>query len=166
MINLNKHGFTLIELLISITVIVLFMGISLSVYQQTVFEKRLTEDASLMVSKIEQVKRRTLSRDISPNFNCLNFESYAVVFNPVAGTFQDQFFCDGNPPVIIGTYLLNGSEYENITVTETINFIPPIAELAGPIQLITLRSRQITKCVDIEINQLGPVNLSDHYDCT
>ncbi|PIQ73741.1 hypothetical protein COV58_00870 [Candidatus Roizmanbacteria bacterium CG11_big_fil_rev_8_21_14_0_20_36_8] len=165
MINLKKRGFTLIELLISITVIVLFMGISLSVYQQTVFEKRLTEDASLMVSKIEQVKRRTLSRDISPNFNCLNFDSYAVVFNPAANTFQDQFHCDGNPPVIIGTYLLNGSEYENITVTETINFIPPIAELAGPMQLITLRNSQITKCVDIIVNQLGPVNLSDHYDC-
>ena len=163
--KINKNGFSLIELIIVISIITIFISISVSIYRNSVNEHLFQEDVNLVVSILEQTKQRTIARDTSPQVSCTTFESYNLLINPSNNIIIQEFQCDG---IItnLNIYEMEWSTINSPSVETRLEFTSPYGNLSSAIdQTISLRSPSIEKCINIIIPIIGTITVSDPFSC-
>lgn len=161
---LSKKGFSLIELVVVIGIVGLFVGVSVNVYRNSVNERRLTVDVSLITSIIEETKQRARARDVSPDASCANFQSYNLVINPSTNTVSQLFLCDGNSQTL-EDYQFENTVFTQPTSTIVLTFISPTGQHTNPEPTIILKKESTNMCVSIIIPQIQTVIVSDPFSC-
>jgi len=159
-----KNGFSLIELVVVISIIAVVTGASVNVYKNSVIERRLPTDVKLITSIIEETKQRARARDVSPDANCTNFQSYNLIINPTTKTISQLFLCDGNSQTI-AEYQIEYTVFEQPTSTIGLTFISPTGEHTSPEPTLILKNLSTKMCVSIEIPQIQTVIVSDPFSC-
>jgi len=156
-----KKSFTLIELLIVVSIIVIFSGLLLASYNNFTERKRLEAQGEKIIDILELAKKKSVSRDLSPNLNCLEFEGYSVSF--VSSSYDLIFHC-GADEINVKNYDLD----KNVTISaaEEVQFDPDLGVTGESSSLsIVLENSIIGRCVSITIYLSGVVEKGIIYDC-
>lgn len=161
---MTQNGFSLIELIVVISIIGILTGISVNVYRNAVNERKMHVDVGLVTGIIEEIKQKARARDISPNGNCTNFQSYDLVVNPTSNTLSQQFVCDGNT-ISVADYPLENTTIEQPASITRLSFIAPMGQHTSSALTIVLKNRSTKMCISIQIPQVQTVIVSDPYSC-
>ena len=164
----NQNGFSLVELIVVISIIAVFVGISVNVYRNSVNERRFQEDIELVTSIVHQTRGRAMARDISPDsgaFQCrINFQSYNLLIDPGTNSITQQIQCNGMV-INLDSHVL---EYSTITfpgALTRLRFVYPVNLGINSSQTISLRNETIGRCVDIDVPANGAVVINNQYSC-
>ncbi|KKP68400.1 MAG: hypothetical protein UR68_C0017G0013 [Candidatus Roizmanbacteria bacterium GW2011_GWA2_35_19] len=155
----NKFGFTIIELLISISIILIFSGISLPYYNKYSQEIKLQNEVKKLISVIELAKKKAISSDLYQS--CDNFSGYKIIIN--ADNYSFRFGCAG--------------VYQNV---QTYNFPTNISVISGTgnftfkplgigtniaIGAIRLKNSSLNQCLEISITTNGILETGNIDSC-
>lgn len=152
----KNNGFTLIEFLVVISVILLFLGVTLPRYNDYSSQQKLKSEAKKMIDVFELAKKKALSADLFDK-NCTNFTSYRVTV--ASGSYSLSFGCSSIYSTVQTYNLLT-----NITATAgtgDYNFTPLMSNPDFSSDTIRLRNAAISKCVDISISPIGIIELDE-----
>ena len=165
-------GFTIIEIIVSLTIILLFTGTGVFVYRNISIEKAFQADVDLFRLVLIRTRERAIARDISPAIeegnDCPNFVGYNVVLNSVNNTAEEQIVCGSDMGDIL---TIRTSNFRNINLTNfvgdlTVGFTYPLGQLSANISApVIIRNRTSTRCVNITINSIGPIDVGEEYTC-
>jgi len=151
-----KKSFTLIELLVVISIVLIFLGVSLVQYNAYTEQTKLKNEEKKLVDVLELAKKKALSADLFDR-NCTNFSGYRVVIS--SGSYLLSFGCASDYSAVQNYNLTT-----NITVTTgtgNYNFSPLMINPSFISNTIRLRNSSISKCVDISISAIGIVELNE-----
>jgi len=170
--HIKEKGFTLVEMIVALTIILLFAGTSFFVYKNISRDKTFETDIELFNSILNKARERAIARDISPanlaNVDCTNFVGYNIVLDSNDSTAHEQIVCGPTPADIID---INTYTFQNINLTNfgsnlNISFTYPRGELSPTINSpIIIQNSTASRCVNVTINSIGPINFGDEYDC-
>jgi Tfp pilus assembly protein FimT len=164
-----KKSFTLIELLVVISIVVIFIGTTLTQYNTFTQQSRLKNEAKKLVDVLELAKKKASSGDLSDktcNETFKGYEvniqtnSYAINLRCLTPSTPQQIAVYNYPNLNISTesggglfrfmQLNAGLEYKENDSSDPSN--PP---------LIQIKNSVIDKCVNITISSLGIVELDE-----
>lgn len=166
--NKNKFpiynlSFTLIEILITISIILLFFGLSLSSYNQLSQEQKLKEEGQKLANILGLAKQKSFAADKS-NQNCNDFSGYQIYFinqNQCALRLCCNSSC--SLPINIQTYSIS-STLISPSSNSYIWFKPLGSEVkfsSGNPFTITIKNININKCITIDVSRFGLINFND-----
>jgi len=160
-----KKAFTFIELLIVVTIMIIFSVLLLASYNNFTERKRLEAEGKKIVDVLELAKKKSISRDLSPDsdFICAEFGGYSVDFFS-STSYRLIYHCEAVESTV-KYYVLD----KNLTVSpvEEIQFNPylGVTNEAGSI-IIILANSLTDKCVNITIYTSGVIEEGSIVDCT
>ncbi len=152
-----KKSFTLIELLVVISIILIFLGVSLVQYNAYTEQAKLKNDGKKLLDVIELAKKKSLSSDLQDK-NCSNFTGYQLTLN--TNNYSLIFCCNSICSTNTNTYNFN----PNISIssgTGNLNFPPLMTGANMTINSVQLKNSVINKCINISISTIGIVELDE-----
>mgnify|MGYP001088375985 CR=1 FL=1 len=166
-----KKGFSLIEIIITVSVLVIFSGLSLTLTQNFSQERKLKSEALKLVNVLEIAKKKAGSGDLSGK-ECLDsFNGYRVIVNNDG--YSLWLRCGGNlvRPAVF-SYLfppLGNTSARNISVISgegNYDFRELNLTSTSNPRTIRIKNSVISKCLEITISPAGTINLSNNFtDC-
>lgn len=162
LMKFNKKSFTLIELLIVITVIALFSGLSIAYYNNFTNEKKLEAGANQVYDALELAKKKTSSGDLSGE-TCEVFDGYEVKSSADGSSYSLSLCCTGSCGTLIYTYNLTSPITFNHS-SLSIQFLVLTAPVTA--QTFIIKSSSLNKCINIDINTAGLIEMGDRDDCS
>ena len=147
----------------------LFAGVGFNTYTKQIQEKQLDTTVEAYVTAIRLARERAISRDLSVDQSCTQFNRYFVrsytSTNP--DSYQSRFDC--LQPALKTTYatvnLKNNISFTNVPGDTTVSFYPPLGCTSAGCDAgdysVTFKNSAINKCKRVVINQLGNTSVSD-----
>lgn len=144
-LDMKKRSFTLIEILISITIVILFSGITLAYYNNFTEDQKLKSESKRLISVLA-LARKSASAGVSDPANCSIFDGYKVVFK--TSYYELQRCCNSSACVYVHSYNFP----ENITVkTEGDVLFQPLSLGAKTLTSPIIVKNKLEKCIHITI---------------
>ena len=158
--NKLNLSFTLIELLITVTIIFIFSGLTLSYYNNFTQEQQLKNEAKKFVDVLELAKKKAISGDQS-NQTCNDFNGYRISASPT--TYQLSLCCNGDCSnnISINTYALeNNVTFENNLTFQFLPLARGVTSLISTFPItICMKNNIINKFNKITVEKTGIINL-------
>jgi len=159
-----KKGFTLIEIIITISIILLLSGLSLTLTYNFNQEKILRNEALKLVNILEIAKKKANSGDLS-GLNCNGgFNGYQV--NVTSSGYSLWLRCGGNS---VSPAVFSYSFPNNISITNGSGDYY-FSELSLKIQIpsnptttINIKNSNISRCLTVTISSSGVITLFDSF---
>ncbi|MFA5770472.1 MAG: prepilin-type N-terminal cleavage/methylation domain-containing protein [Patescibacteria group bacterium] len=164
-----KKAFTLIELLVTISITVIFLGITLTQYNTFTEQTKLKNEAKKLVDVLELAKKKAASGDLSQLICDGEFKGYEV--NILAGSYSLNLRCSTAPASqLIATYNFPNLNISTLSGTGLFRFKQLTlgleykaneAALPTATPTIQIKNSIINKCVNITISVVGIVELDE-----
>ncbi len=160
--SFSEVGFTLIELLVVISIMLIFIGSTISQYNNYTEQTKLKNEAKKLVDVLELAKKKALSAELVGS--CDNFTGYKVTLS--TNNYSLIFCCNSgcSDPATVNTYAFNNANISNLTGAATLNFPPLMSDVNLTVGSIRLKNSAINtanKCIDISISAIGIVELDE-----
>lgn len=152
----KNKGFTLIELIVVISIMILFLGVSLPRYNYYNSQLKLKSEGKKLVDVFELAKKKALSADLFDK-SCTDFTGFRTT---VTGSSYSLNFCCAGSCSGIQSYNFGA----NITATSGIgnyNFTPLMILPNFVSNSIRLKDSVLGKCIDISISPIGVIELNE-----
>jgi len=152
----KNKGFTLIEIMVVISVVLVFLGLSLPRYNDYASQLKLKSEAKKLVDVLELAKKKALTSDLFDK-NCADFTGYRIAIS--SGSYSLSFGCASVYSVVQDYDLLT-----NITATigtGNYDFSPLMNNPSFISNTIRLKNSVINKCVSISISPIGIIELNE-----
>ena len=151
----NSKGFTLIELIITLSIILLFVSLTIPRYNTYTQQLRLKNDAQRISDIIELAKKKAITSDLYDK-NCAQFNGYRITVD--ANSYIMKFGCSGAYQNI-ETYSFD-SNITAISGTGDFNFPALGLNTNLAINSIRLKNSSLSQCVDITISKIGIIEIN------
>lgn len=151
----SNRSFTLIEILVTVTIILLFSGLSIPRYNTYTQQLKLKSEAEQITDVIELAKKKAIASELY-DLNCSDFTGYRVTLNNTSASLK--FGCS-NIYQTINSFVFD-SGITIIAGTGDLNFPPLGVNLNIPISYIRLQNIKLNQCQDIYISSIGIVTAS------
>lgn len=160
---LNKKAFTLIELLVVVAIIILFSGLSLSYYNNFTNEKKLEAGANKVYETLELAKKKTSSGDLSgETCDPLPFTGYEVTSSADRSSYSLNLCCEDSCDTLIHTYNFTSPiTFDHASLS--IQFLVLTAPITG--QTFIIKNTSLDKCINIDINSAGLIEMGNRDVC-
>jgi len=153
----KNNGFTLIEFIVILSIVLLFLGITLPRYNDFGSQLKLKSDAKKLIDVFELAKKKALTGDLQDT-SCSDFTGYRTTV--VGGSVYSLNFCCAGSCSSVQEYSLSSG----ITFSSGIgnyNFTPLMIFPNFVSNTIRLKNSVINKCVNISISQSGLIELDE-----
>ncbi len=158
-----KKAFSLIEIIIILTIILLTTSFSLAYYHSYNQELILKNQAKKLVDVFELTKKKAESSElILENGNyCQNFNGYRLKI--YSNYYQLFYICENTENLVISENFQ--SKIILTSGNQILDFLPLNKQIFNNLTF-TLKNQNINKCIDIHINEVGVLDISDNlYSC-
>lgn len=154
MVKFNR-SFTLIEILVTVTIILLFTGLSIPRYNTYTQQLKLKSEAEQIADVIELAKKKAISSELY-DLNCTDFTGYRVTLNNTSVSLK--FGCANIYQTINSFVFDNGITI--IAGTGDLDFPPLALNLNIQIPYVRLQNIKLNQCQDIYLSSIGIVTTS------
>lgn len=168
---MEKNSFTILEILVVVTIISILSGLSLATYNTYTQEKLLETSAQNVVDILELARKKAETSDlgieasVSTPLTCTDFSGYQV--RSLSLTTYNIYRCCFTGGC---TQQIQSQPY---TTNSTINIKNHIRSItfrplnAGIVEIApyrwTIKNLSLIKCIDIDINASGLIQMGDKY---
>lgn len=163
----TKSGFTIIELLVVVSIMLMFLGLTLAQFNSYNDTLKIKNQAQKLVDVIELAKKKAVSSDLYDN-TCTNFSGYQLNLLS-SSSYSLNFCCNSDCSTKLQTYSLNTDiTNQNISIlpsSGTISFPPLMANFKNTITTIYVKNTVANKCAKISISTIGIIDLIDSASC-
>lgn len=155
-----KRSFTLIELLVIISIMIIFIGATISQYNTFTQQSKLKNEARKLIDIFELAKKKAITADLFDK-NCDNFTGYRLTLN--TNNYSLIFCCNSNcsTPTNVNTYVFSSPNISIFSGTGNLNFPPLMTNTNFSISEILLRNSSINKSAKITISPIGIIELDE-----
>ncbi len=152
----NNLAFTLIELIVTLSIILIFVTLTIPNFNLYTQQLKLKNDGQKFVDIMELAKKKAVTSDLYDQ-NCSQFNGYRITLN--ANSYILKFGCAGTYQNI-QTY---NFEARNSLILGTGDFDFPALGLNTNLSINTIRLKNtsINQCLDISVSRIGIISINN-----
>lgn len=157
----KNKGFTLIEIIVVISVVLVFLGLSLPRYNDYAGQLKLKNEAKKLIDVLELAKKKALTADLFVK-TCTNFTGYRITV--AANSYSLLFGCASIYSTVQDYNLLTNITVTIGTGTGNYDFSPLMINPSFISDTIRLKNSAISgtnQCIDISISAIGIIELNE-----
>ncbi|MBI5127128.1 prepilin-type N-terminal cleavage/methylation domain-containing protein [Candidatus Roizmanbacteria bacterium] len=152
----NNLAFTLIELIVTLSIILIFVTLTLpnfNIYSQ---QLKLKNDAQKFVDIFELAKKKAITSDLYDQ-SCSQFNGYRITLD--ANSYILKFGCAG----VYQNIQTYNFDPNNTSITGVGDFdFPPLGlNINLSISAIRFKNTAINQCIDISVSRIGIININN-----
>lgn len=160
-----SRGFTLIELIVVVSIMTLFMGVSIANYNSFTTEKKFDAEVKRVVDVLELAKSKAHAGDVGA-FSCDDFNGYQVALS--GSTYFLRMCCDNTCTNFntVATYRIPVGISASFASGSSIQFYPLTTGVSvSSSNTITVNSTVLNKCAPINISNNGLIEEGAKVSC-